>query len=366
MLERPYIRRWGYTQLAGGGPGAALASPGARGAQATSPRWFQGGFWYRPVQEAAASSSATWIGQLVTAGVTGLFINTTGYTPAVLHVKVGGNNKPTGFAYATVTAGSGGYTLADVPLSASLVTPYAYDGDEDNEMVFIDASNNIAYEVQGISPGLVTSPLGWNAGAASGGCRPFPLNGDGWVNQQNGFPIVSGTSQPNAAGLSPMAGGGCHLGGLIFYRELIQGLIPHALMCSIPSSLIYGPSNSGTYPGTVTNTACFVSPCTRSDGTGGSGTIPMGSRLHLKASVSIASLTSDPYQAAILTALQTYGAIINDSSGGSAITLYAPHVCSPMMSGLSYPSSILSGINGIVSTANMEITAPAPSPIYSS
>lgn len=311
-------------------------------------RSFTGGFWTRPSSEAVSSSSSGWIANMITFGITDLFVNTGAFAPAWIPVTIG---TTAGYVYGTVTSGSGAFTLNNVPLNPSMVTPHAFNSlDTDNEIVITDTIAGISYEV-GFLPGLQSGPS-WNAGAAAGGTRPFPLSQDGWVNQQGA-----------GNGISCMAAGSSHLGGLIFEDELTNGLIAHALICSMDNGAIRGPSNSPVYPGGLIDPGAYTSPATRSDGSASSSSLPMGSRIRLKASANIATLSGgNATWATILTALQTYGAILADSSGGSAITFYAANICSP--SSPTYPSALSSGLSGVISS--LEIAVPAPNPIYSS
>jgi hypothetical protein len=320
----------------------------------SSGRSFRGGWWTTPLaSKTPVTNSSDWITNLVSNGVTGAYVNTHVFTAAWATGIVG---TTPGWAYGTVYSGDDSYSLADVPLDASWVTPHAYDPtDTDNQFMITDEGTDISYEVGGADPGLIAGP-NWNAGPESGGTRPFPLGDDGWVNQQN---MTNGIAC-NAAGCSS-------LGGMMFSDEINAGptAIPHRLICTIPGNLIRGPSNDPDYPGELQDSGAYINPATRSDGSAGQFTdnIPMGSIFTFPDGFDITTISTDPYWLGILGALYDSGAVLVNSAGGSTMTLYAPNVCSP--SAPSYPSSIVDTVLDDV-IANLIIVAPPAAPIYSS
>ena len=162
------------------------------------------------------------------------------------------------------------------------------------------------------------------------------LWGSGWYNGRYCKQQVCG---PWGARSSSAALGG----GLIRASEVKAGVIPHALACAAPKHLIGPP----------------VSPATTSDGSGGSGAIPMGSRLQLDPSVSVSSLGLEPGEEMIARALQTYGAYIVESS--SSFACYARNVAH--LKSNPYPASWSNGISKSL-LANMRVVAPPAPPQY--
>jgi hypothetical protein len=347
--------------FASGTPGVGNTLSCTQGTWTTGSRQFAGPWWTTPLaSKTPVANSAAWISNLVANGVGGIFINTGAFASAWAAGQVG---VTPGWAYGTVVAGDGSFVLDDVPLDASWVTPHAYNpSDTDNQFIITDLGTSISYEVGGDDPGLISGP-NWNAGASSGGVRPFPLSDDGWVNQQTSMPAVIGQST-NPNGLACDAAGCSTLGGIMFPDEINAEAIEHRLFCAIPGDFIRGPSNSNGYPFPLQDTGAYINPATRSDGSAGqfSDSIPMGSVFTFPASFDITTLTSDPYLLAVLQAIKTYGMVVGNSGGGSAITLVAVNVCSP--SAPTYPSSILGGLSGV--TSQLVIVTPPPAPIYSS
>jgi hypothetical protein len=159
------------------------------------------------------------------------------------------------------------------------------------------------------------------------------LGGSGWWDGTYSAGGVSGPWGPRASGATLS-------GGLIRPGEVQAGVITHALACAAPKHVIGPP----------------VSPARTSDGSGGSGAMPMGSRLQLDPSLNVASLGLEPGEEMIARALQTYGAYVVDSS--SAMACYA-------QGGGSYPSSWSSGIRRDL-ILRMRIVAPPSAPSYDS
>jgi hypothetical protein len=172
----------------------------------------------------------------------------------------------------------GGWTLPGVPIPDSA----APDPEEDGHMVVVDRAADCVYEL-------------WQASR----------DGDGWTASWVNATPADGTGvYPD--GLSARASGLSAAAGLIWPQELAAGEIKHALVFAYPYSAQGDPA----------------APATASDGrTGDGAALPMGSRLRLDPSVDVDSLGLPPAERTIAHALQTYGMILADTSGG--FTLYA-------------------------------------------
>lgn len=112
-----------------------------------------------------------------------------------------------------------------------------------------------------------------------------------------------------AKGLSARGSGFALLAGMIWPDELRNGRIAHALLFS---------SN-------YTKSGGAVSPATESDGQSlADDAMPEGARIQLDPTLDLDTLTLAPYEKTIARALQEYGMILGDNSGGG-ISLYAVH-----------------------------------------
>ena len=110
-------------------------------------------------------------------------------------------------------------------------------------------------------------------------------------------------------GLSARGSGFALLAGMIWPDELRNGRIDHALLFSYNYTKSGGP----------------VSPATESDGESLSAdAIPEGARIQLDPTLNLDTLNLTPYEKTIAKALQEYGMILGDNSGGG-ISLYAVH-----------------------------------------
>ena len=122
----------------------------------------------------------------------------------------------------------------------------------------------------------------------------------------NAMPIDSSGVDPG--GLGARASGFSGAAGLVTYEDLKKGSIDHALVFAYPKTRSGGP----------------VAPATKSDGrTGGSDAIPIGARVRLDPTLNLNSLGLNRYEMMIARALQKYGMILGDTSGG--FTIYAQH-----------------------------------------
>lgn len=182
-----------------------------------------------------------------------------------------------------VTAGedfvSGGWTLPAVPIPEA-ATP---DSRDDGHLVVVDRSAGCVYEL-------------WQA-------RP---EGENWTASWiNAAPADGTGAYPD--GLSARGTGLSAAAGLIWPQELAAGRIDHALLFATP----------------WTRRDAVVPPATTSDGRIGPdiASLPAGARLRLDPSVDVDALGLTPEQRTIAVALQQYGMILGDTSGG--LTLYA-------------------------------------------
>ena len=102
-------------------------------------------------------------------------------------------------------------------------------------------------------------------------------------------------------GLSARGSGFALPAGLIWPHELRDGYIDHALFFT------YG----------YTSKAGAVPPATESDGwSTKSAALPEGARVRLDPSLDLDALDLEPYERTIAEAMQTYGMILGDDSGG--------------------------------------------------
>ena len=108
-------------------------------------------------------------------------------------------------------------------------------------------------------------------------------------------------------GLSARGSGFALLAGMIWPDELKNGRIGHALLFSYNDTKSGGP----------------VSPATESDGESlAVDAIPEGARIQLDPALNLDTLNLTPYEKIIAKAMQEYGMILGDNSGGG-ISLYA-------------------------------------------
>lgn len=109
-------------------------------------------------------------------------------------------------------------------------------------------------------------------------------------------------------GLGSRASGFSAAAGLIWPEEIEAGVIDHALIFAYPH----------------TRAGAFVTPATKTDGTTTtSSALPMGARVRLDPTLDLSSLGLNRTERIIATALQRYGMVLADTSGG--FTLYAAH-----------------------------------------
>jgi len=171
-------------------------------------------------------------------------------------------------------------SLPNVPVPANAKP----DPSEDAHLTIIDRSKGCVYDFWG------ASGSGGNLSAKLGNAMPSDSTG------------------VDPGGLGARASGFSGAAGLVTYEDMKRGSIDHALVFAYPKTRSGGP----------------VSPATKSDGsTGGDDAIPQGARLRLDPSINLGSLGLNRYELMIAKALQQYGMILGDTSGG--FTIYAQH-----------------------------------------
>ena len=130
-------------------------------------------------------------------------------------------------------------------------------------------------------------------------------SGDGWTARwANALPISSAGVYPD--GLGTRASGFSAGAGLIWPAELERGHIDHALVFAYP----------------LTKGNAYVSPATHPDGKSTDlAALPMGARVRLDPTLDLSTLGLSRSERVIARALQEYGMVLGDTSGG--FTLYA-------------------------------------------
>ena len=127
-----------------------------------------------------------------------------------------------------------------------------------------------------------------------------------WVaDWAHAIPAGSSGIYPDAMG-TRAAGFSAAL-GMIWPQEIERGRIDHALVFAYPYT-----------------TSAHVAPAVRSDGrTTTAGALPIGARLRLDPALDLSALGLSRTEQVIAKALQEYGMVLGDTSGG--FTLYAAH-----------------------------------------
>ena len=123
-----------------------------------------------------------------------------------------------------------------------------------------------------------------------------------WANA-----ITADSSGIYPDGMGTRAAGFSAALGLIWPEEIERGRIDHALVFAYPHT-----------------SSSWVAPATRTDGrTTTAGALPIGARLRLDPSLDLSTLGLSRTERIIARALQEYGMVLGDTSGG--FTLYAAH-----------------------------------------
>lgn len=98
------------------------------------------------------------------------------------------------------------------------------------------------------------------------------------------------------------------LGGVILLQELQEGRVDHALALNLP----------------MARAGLFSWPAQRSDGVGGSSTLPEGARLRLPHDLNLTALNLPTTTLIIARAVRKYGAIVRDQTGpGNGVSFFA-------------------------------------------
>lgn len=182
----------------------------------------------------------------------------------------------------------------DVPLTAGWQEGYLRnvpvpgdaepDPSEDAHLAIVDRSSGCVYDFWGASrsgDGL-TAKLG----------NAIPIDSDGAY----------------AGGLGSRGSGFSAAAGIVTADELRKGSIGHALVFAYPKTRSGGP----------------VGAATKSDGqSSGTDAIPEGAKVRLDPSIDLDSLGLNRYELIIAKAMQRYGMILGDTSGG--FTIYSQH-----------------------------------------
>ncbi|WP_232664321.1 hypothetical protein [Pseudonocardia sp. TRM90224] len=155
---------------------------------------------------------------------------------------------------------------------------------DDAQLAIVDSSTGCVYDFWGAS--------GTGSGLTAQWGNAMPVEGSGV------YPDGLGS---RASGISAAA-------GVITADELRRGSIEHALAFAYPKTKAGGP----------------VPPATKSDGTSTDpSALPEGARVRLDPAVDVTKLGLNRTELAIARALQRYGMILVDTSGG--FTIYVQH-----------------------------------------
>ena len=179
----------------------------------------------------------------------------------------------------TNTWGSGLTQLKGVPMPNGVVPDPAGDG----HLTVVQPSTNCVYDL----------------------FRARTVDGAWVANWANAIKQDSSGIYPDAGG-TRAAGFSAAL-GLIWPQEIERGHIDHALVFAYPYT-----------------SSAYVAPAMRSDGhTTTVGALPIGARLRLDPTLDLSTLGLSRTERVIAKALQEYGMVLADTSGG--FTLYAAH-----------------------------------------
>jgi len=158
------------------------------------------------------------------------------------------------------------------------------DPEADGHLTVVKQSNDCVYDLYRAR----TTSTGWAANWANA----TPMSGSGIYTDGGGT---------RAAGFSGAL-------GLVWPQEIERGRIDHALVFGYP----------------FTRSGLPVPPATRSDGrTDAADALPMGARVRLDPKLDLSTLKLTKAEQVVAKALQEYGMVLGDTSGG--FTLYAAH-----------------------------------------
>jgi hypothetical protein len=280
----------------------------------------EGNPWFEPVPEDAAvdERSEDYVAQLLTEIP---LVSVNGWTVPVYETD---GSAPRYTVDATEDFTAGGWSLPDVPIPDAA----APDPQDDGHMVVLDRSSECVYEFWQARREGETWTASW--------VNATPADGDGIYPD----------------GLSSRAGGLSAAAGLIWPQELRAGEIDHALVFAYPFTRAGDPT----------------APATASDGrTDGeeAPALPMGARLRLDPSLDLDSLGLSRSERTIARALQEYGMILGDSSGGFTIYAAAPQSYTNFPYPRSWSQDIWANISGIPFDRMQVLDFPDPEDPYS-
>ncbi|HXR98401.1 MAG TPA: fibronectin type III domain-containing protein [Terriglobales bacterium] len=227
-------------------------------------------------------------------------------------IKIGVNTHDGGFDYPVVyTDGSHGctnftdtlqYQYGDHPCVPNPANGYFPSvggwGANDGHLVVVDTATQTYYDFWKLYVNSSGQPTSTNVGAVFSGS----LNGNG----------TPGTTAANITGLA----------GDILPGELdCATCLNHALSIVVPGSM--NSSEVGTQ-----------APATKTDGSGG-GVFREGAKIRFDPSIDVSTLSASTATKAILRALQLYGGVITDQTGGNGISIYSSLPSQPDLTGLS-------------------------------
>ncbi|WP_281689048.1 hypothetical protein [Pseudonocardia thermophila] len=213
---------------------------------------------------------------------------------------------------------AGGWALPAVPIPDNA----APDSREDGHLVVLDRSSGCVYEF-------------WQARFDDGAWTAS------WVNAT---PIDGAGVYPD--GLAARGTGISAAAGLIWPQELAAGRIDHALAFATP----------------WVRRDAAVSPATTSDGRAAPDVpaLPAGARLRLDPALNLDALGLSPEQRAIAEALQKYGMILVDTSGGLTLYAAAPQAYTRFPYPVEWASSIWADIDEIPFDRMQVLELPEP------
>lgn len=282
-----------------------------------------GSIWHQPVPADAQVDprSAEYVRQLVGTFVKNPpVVSVNGWTVPVYEA---GPETPRYRVTATEDFVQGGWTLPAVPIPAEAEP----DSKDDGHMVVIDRTAGCVYEFWQAKPVVQGQTTTWTTA---------------WVNAT---PVDGTGTYPD--GLAARGTGISAAGGLIWPQELAAGRIDHALLFAYQN----------------TRRDAIVAPATTTDGRAGPDVagLPAGARLRLDPAVDVDRLGLTAEQRTIAVALQRYGMILGDTSGGFTLYAAAPQSYVTFPYPTDWASSRWADIQAIPFDKLQVLALPAPS-----
>lgn len=177
----------------------------------------------------------------------------------------------------------------------------------DGHLVVVDTSTRMFYDFWKLCVNSSGVPI-----TCSGNYSPTSIGQilSGSLNMSNGAP-----GGDTSSGISGLA-------GVILPNELNTGeAVPHALSVVVPASMANG-------------NICTAAPATHTDGSVSGAVFCQGAKIRMDPSINVDSLSASPAAKAIMKALQIYGGVIVDQSGGSGVAFYSSLQTDPDLTGL--------------------------------